>query len=76
MAALTTAQLELIETVLVACQLGVEPVAACKAAGVPIMQFWHAMLLHETYVGTIANRLTHVQRRALILEILRNPEEE
>ena len=76
MAALTAAQLELVETVLMACQLGVEPVAACKAAGVPVMQFWHALLLHETYIGTIADRLTPAQRRALILEILRTPEED
>ena len=76
MAALTTAQLELIETVLVACQLGVEPVAACKAAGVSIMQFWHAVLLHDTYIGTIGDRLTKAQRHALILEILRAPKED
>ena len=64
---------EAIETVLVAIRLGVEPVEACRAAGIRAIDLWNAIIMQETYVGTKVTELTLAQRRALVLAVLREP---
>ena len=67
---------EAVETVLVAIRLGVEPVEACRAAGIRASDLWNAILIQETYVGGTLNLLTQKQRRALVLAVLKEPEAE
>ena len=64
---------EAVETVLVAIRLGVEPVEACRAAGIRAIDLWNAILVQETYVGGTIDQLTQAQRRALVLAVLREP---
>jgi hypothetical protein len=64
---------EAVETVLVAIRLGVEPVEACRAAGIRAIDLWNAIIMQETYVGTKVTELTLAQRRALVLAVLREP---
>ena len=64
---------EAVETVLMACRLGVEPVEACRAAGIRAIDLWNAILMQETYVGGTLDLLTQKQRRALVLAVLREP---
>ena len=65
---------EAVETVLMACRLGVEPVEACRAAGIRAIDLWNAILMQETYVGGTLDLLTQKQRKALILAVLKEPE--
>lgn len=63
-----------IDAVLVSIRMGLEPVEACQAAGVPPMLLWHTLLQRETYARRGAlDQLTNAQRRALILGILHEP---
>lgn len=64
---------EAVETVLMACRLGVEPVEACRAAGIRATDLWNAILMQETYVGGTLDLLTQAQRRALVLAVLKEP---
>lgn len=64
---------EAVETVLVAIRLGVEPVEACRAAGIRATDLWNAILMQETYVGGTIDQLTQAQRRALVLAVLKEP---
>ena len=64
---------EAVETVLVAIRLGVEPVEACRAAGIRAIDLWNAILVQETYVGGTLDLLTQKQRRALVLAVLKEP---
>ena len=64
---------EAVETVLMACRLGVEPVEACRAAGIRAIDLWNAILMRETYVGGTLDLLTQKQRRALVLAVLKEP---
>lgn len=64
---------EAVETVLVAIRLGVEPVEACRAAGIRASDLWHALLMQETYVGGTLGLLTQAQRKALVLAVLKEP---
>lgn len=64
---------EAVETVLMACRLGVEPVEACRAAGIRVTDLWNAILMQETYVGGTIDQLTQAQRRALVLAVLKEP---
>ena len=64
---------EAVETVLVAIRLGVEPVEACRAAGIRASDLWNAILMQETYVGGTLDLLTQKQRRALVLAVLKEP---
>ena len=64
---------EAVETVLVAIRLGVEPVEACRAAGIRAIDLWNAILMRETYVGGTLDLLTQKQRRALVLAVLKEP---
>ena len=64
---------EAVETVLMACRLGVEPVEACRAAGIRAIDLWNAILMQETYVGGTLDLLTQKQRRALVLAVLKEP---
>lgn len=64
---------EAVETVLVAIRLGVEPVEACRAAGIHAIDLWNAILIQETYVGGTLDLLTQKQRRALVLAVLWEP---
>lgn len=64
---------EAVETVLMACRLGVEPVEACRAAGIRASDLWNAILMQETYVGGTIDQLTQAQRRALVLAVLKEP---
>lgn len=64
---------EAVETVLMACRLGVEPVEACRAAGIRASDLWNAILVQETYVGGTLDLLTQKQRRALVLAVLKEP---
>ena len=64
---------EAVAAVLMACRLGVEPVEACKAAGIRAIDLWNAILVQETYVGGTLDLLTQAQRRALVLAVLREP---
>lgn len=67
---------EAVETVLMACRLGVEPVEACRAAGIRATDLWNAILMQETYVGGTLDLLTQAQRKALVLAVLKEPEAE
>ena len=67
---------EAVETVLVAIRLGVEPIEACRAAGIRAIDLWNAILIQETYVGGTLDLLTQKQRRALVLAVLKEPEAE
>ena len=64
---------EAVETVLVAIRLGVEPVEACRAAGIRAIDLWNAILMQETYVGGTLDLLTQKQRKALVLAVLKEP---
>ena len=64
---------EAVETVLVAIRLGVEPVEACRAAGIRAIDLWNAILIQETYVGGTLDLLTQKQRKALVLAVLKEP---
>jgi len=64
---------EAVETVLMACRLGVEPVEACRAAGIRAIDLWNAILIQETYVGGTLDLLTQKQRKALVLAVLKEP---
>ena len=64
---------EAVETVLMACRLGVEPVEACRAVGIRAIDLWNAILMRETYVGGTLDLLTQKQRRALVLAVLKEP---
>lgn len=64
---------EAVETVLVAIRLGVEPVEACRAAGIRAIDLWNVIIMQETYVRTKVTELTLAQRRALVLAVLREP---
>lgn len=64
---------EAVETVLMACRLGVEPVEACRAAGIRATDLWNAILMQETYVGGTLDLLTQAQRKALVLAVLKEP---
>lgn len=67
---------EAVETVLVAIRLGVEPIEACRAAGIRAIDLWNAILIQETYVGGTLDLLTQKQRKALVLAVLKEPEAE
>lgn len=67
---------EAVETVLMACRLGVEPVEACRAAGIRAIDLWNAILMQETYVGGTLDLLTQKQRKALVLAVLKEPKTE
>lgn len=67
---------EAVETVLVAIRLGVEPVEACRAAGIRAIDLWNAILIQETYVGGTLDLLTQKQRKALVLAVLKEPKAE
>jgi len=62
-----------VKTVLVAIRLGVEPVEACRAAGIRASDLWNAILMQETYVGGTLDLLTQKQRKALVLAVLKEP---
>ena len=64
---------EAVAVVLMACRLGVEPVEACRAAGIRAIDLWNAILMRETYVGGTLDLLTQKQRRALVLAVLKEP---
>mgnify|MGYP000847594160 FL=1 len=64
---------EAVETVLVAIRLGVEPIEACRAAGIRAIDLWNAILIQETYVGGTLDLLTQKQRKALVLAVLKEP---
>lgn len=64
---------EAVETVLMACRLGVEPVEACRAAGIRAIDLWNAILIQETHVGGTLDLLTQKQRKALVLAVLKEP---
>lgn len=64
---------EAVETVLMACRLSVEPVEACRAAGIRAIDLWNAIIMQETYVGTKVTELTLAQRLALVLAVLKEP---
>ena len=64
---------EAVETVLVAIRLGVEPVEACRAAGIRAIDLWNAILIQETHVGGTLDLLTQKQRKALVLAVLKEP---
>ncbi len=62
-----------VKTMLVAIRLGVEPVEACRAAGIRASDLWNAILMQETYVGGTLDLLTQAQRKALVLAVLKEP---
>ncbi len=64
---------EAVEAALMAIRLGVDPVEACRAAGIRASDLWHALLMQETYVGGTIDQLTQAQRKALVLAVLKKP---
>ena len=50
-----------------------EPVEACRAAGIRAIDLLNAILIQETYVGGTLDLLTQKQRKALVLAVLKEP---